>query len=88
MHHQAERLHQEGTHLISVDEKTGIQALERIHPTRPMEPGKPEAVEFEYTRHGTQALIANFEVATGKIPAAQMFKIPQTRGVAPFVSSS
>lgn len=32
-----------------------------------MEPGKPEAVEFEYQRHGTQALIANFEVATGKI---------------------
>jgi transposase len=32
-----------------------------------MEPGKPEAREFEYLRHGTQALIANFEVATGKI---------------------
>lgn len=54
-------------HLVSVDEKTGIQALERIHPTHPMESGKPEAVEFEYERHGTQALIANFEVATGKM---------------------
>jgi putative transposase len=32
-----------------------------------MEPGKPEAREFEYVRHGTQALIANFEVATGKV---------------------
>ncbi len=52
---------------MSTDEKTGIQALERIHPTRTMEPNKPEAVEFEYERHGTQALIANFEVATGKI---------------------
>lgn len=52
---------------MSTDEKTGIQALERIHPTRPMEPEKPEAVEFEYKRHGTQALIVNFEVATGKI---------------------
>ncbi|MFZ4703714.1 MAG: hypothetical protein ACOYMG_27025 [Candidatus Methylumidiphilus sp.] len=31
-----------------------------------MEPGKPDAQEFEYVRHGTQALIANFEVATGK----------------------
>jgi|GEM_PF-1789162 len=31
-----------------------------------MEPGKPEAQEFEYVRHGTQALVANFEVATGK----------------------
>lgn len=52
---------------MSTDEKTGIQALERIHPTRKMEPKKPEAVEFEYKRHGTQALIANFEVATGKV---------------------
>ncbi len=32
-----------------------------------MEPGKPEAIEFEYERHGTQALIGNFEVATGKV---------------------
>jgi hypothetical protein len=32
-----------------------------------MEPGKPAAREFEYLRHGTQALIANFEVATGQI---------------------
>lgn len=32
-----------------------------------MEPGKPEAQEFEYIRHGTQALIANFEVATGQV---------------------
>lgn len=54
-------------HVISIDEKTGIQALERLHPTRPMAPGQPEAVEFEYIRHGTQALIANFEVATGQV---------------------
>jgi transposase len=67
LYHQAEMLHGQGVHLISVDEKTGIQALERIQPNMPMEPGKPEAVEFEYMRHGTQALIANFEVATGKV---------------------
>lgn len=46
---------------------TGIQALERLHPTLPMEPGKPERREFEYIRHGTQTLIANFEVATGMV---------------------
>lgn len=46
---------------------TGIQALERAHPTHPMEPGKPERPEFEYIRHGTQTLIANFEVATGMV---------------------
>ena len=32
-----------------------------------MRPGKQEAVEFEYIRHGTQTLIANFEVATGQV---------------------
>lgn len=52
---------------MSTDEKTGIQALERTHPTRPMIPGKVELREFEYIRHGTQTLIANFEVATGQL---------------------
>ena len=69
LYHQAEELHQAGVHVISIDEKTGIQALERLHPTRPMAPGHPEAVEFEYIRHGTQALIANFDVATGQVIA-------------------
>ncbi len=67
LYHQAAELQAQGVHLISTDEKTGIQALERLHPSRPMEPGKPEAQEFEYERHGTQALIANFEVATGQV---------------------
>jgi hypothetical protein len=67
LYHQAEALHAQGVHVVSTDEKTGIQALERIHPNHPMEPGKVELVEFEYERHGTQALIANFEVATGQV---------------------
>jgi hypothetical protein len=52
-----------------VDEMTGIQALERIAPTRPMKPGQVERREFEYTRHGTQCLIGNFEVTTGQVIA-------------------
>lgn len=56
-----------GGHWVSTDEMTGIQALERKHPTLPMRPGKVERREFEYVRHGTQALIANFEVATGEV---------------------
>lgn len=55
--------------MVSVDEKTGIQALQRQHPSRNMTPGKPEAREYEYERHGTVALIANFEVATGQVIA-------------------
>jgi DDE superfamily endonuclease len=46
---------------------TGMQALERIAPTKPMQPGRPERREFEYQRHGTQCLIGNFEVATGAV---------------------
>jgi transposase len=61
--------HRRGAHWVSTDEMTGIQALERKHPTRPMRPGQVERREFEYLRHGTQALIANFEVATGAVIA-------------------
>ena len=46
---------------------TGIQALERIAPTKPTKPGRVERREFEYKRHGTQCLIGNFEVATGEV---------------------
>ena len=66
---QAPALHAVGVHVLSTDEKTAIQALERTHPTRPPRPGLVELQEFEYTRHGTQCLIANFEVATGCILA-------------------
>jgi hypothetical protein len=58
----------EGAHTISTDEMTGIQALERAQPTKPMRPGETEKREFEYVRHGTLTLIANFEVATGQVP--------------------
>lgn len=71
------RLENEGIHTICVDEKTGIQALERIAPTQPMRPGQVEKTEFEYKRHGTQTLIANFEVATGEVIAPT---VQQTRG--------
>ena len=56
-----------GTHVFSTDEMTGIQALERAAPTLPMQPGKVERREFEYVRHGTQSLLANFQVATGQV---------------------
>lgn len=58
-------LHKEGVKVISCDEKTGIQALERI--ITPMKAGRWERQDHEYERHGTLCLIANFEVATGKI---------------------
>ncbi|MBW4636591.1 MAG: transposase [Iphinoe sp. HA4291-MV1] len=59
--------HQNGERTMSVDEMTGIQATERKEKDLPMQPGKVVLREFEYIRHGTQSLIANFDVATGKI---------------------
>jgi hypothetical protein len=46
---------------------TGIQALERAAPDLPMRPGRVERREYEYIRHGTQCLIAAFDIATGKV---------------------
>ena len=54
-------------HVVSTDEKTGMQALERIAQIKPTRPGLIERFEYEYKRHGTLCLIANFMVATGRV---------------------
>lgn len=72
----------ETTRTVSVDEMTGIQALERIAPSLPMRPGRVERREFEYVRHGTQALIACLDVATGKVGGS----IADTRTEADFAA--
>lgn len=69
MYKQTQELAKEGVRTISVDEKTGIQALQRNAPDLVMKVGQVHRREFEYTRHGTQCLIANFDVASGKIIA-------------------
>ena len=66
---QAPAVAQDGGHVISTDEKTGIQALERAAPTLPIKPGLVERPEYESLRHGTPCLIANFDVATGEVVA-------------------
>jgi transposase len=55
-----------GAVVLSVDEKTGMQARERRFPDRPAAPGRPGRREFEYTRHGTQSLLCAFEVHRGR----------------------
>jgi transposase len=69
---EAKSLLEAGERVMSTDEMTGIQALERKHPTIPMGPGRVERREFEYKRHGTVTLIANFDVAQGKVLAPSM----------------
>ena len=60
-------LYQQGELVISTDEKTSMQILQRKHPTRLARPGHPEKREHEYIRHGTRALIASFVVPTGEV---------------------
>ena len=69
---EAKSLLEAGERVMSTDEMTGIQALERKHPTIPMGPGRVERREFEYKRHGTVTLIANVDVAQGKVIAPAM----------------
>jgi transposase len=63
LYHQAPA----GAVVLSIDEKTGIQAIERKHLDRPPQPGRLRRREFEYIRHGTQTLIAALDVHTGKV---------------------
>ena len=57
----------DGTHTVSVDEATSLQALERNAPDKPAQPGSVPKQEFEYTRHGTTTLTAGLDVVTGTI---------------------
>lgn len=57
------------TVVLSIDEKPGMQALERRFPDRPTAPGRLRRREFEYKRHGTQTLLCAFDVHTGKVLA-------------------
>jgi transposase len=69
LYRQATQLHKLGIHLVSTDEKTGIQALQHLYPPKPVRAGQVARIEHEYDRHGTLCLIANLEVATGRIVA-------------------
>jgi transposase len=57
----------DGTHTVSVDEATALQAIERNAPDKPAQPNRVPKQEFEYTRHGTTTLTAGVDVVTGLI---------------------
>ena len=67
LYKQASELAKQGQRVESLDEMTGVKALERKHPDLPLLPGKVERREFEYIRHGTLAFILNFDIVTGKL---------------------
>src|SRR5262245_57480957 len=53
--------------VFCVDEKTAIQALDRLDPVLPLSPGRAERHGFEYFRHGTLSLYAAFDTRTGAV---------------------
>ncbi len=53
--------------VLCVDEKSGIQALDRSQPVLPMMPGVPERRSHDYVRHGTTDLFAAFNIADGTV---------------------
>ena len=62
-----QRQAEDGTHTVSIDEMTGLQALQRAAPDKPSGLGEIAKQEFEYVRHGTTTLIGNLDVVTGQM---------------------
>ena len=69
LYRDAPTLAARGERVVSTDELTGVQALERKHPGLPLAPGKVERREFEYVRHGTRAFILSRDVVSGQLVA-------------------
>jgi transposase len=66
------RAAEDGTRTVSVDEMTGLQALERAAADKPTQPASVAKHEFEYIRHGTTTLIGNWDVVAGQMFACTL----------------
>ena len=69
LYQQAPELARQAEQMVSTDELTGVQALERKHPGLLLAPGKVERREFESIRHGTRTFILSRDVVTGHLLA-------------------
>jgi transposase len=69
VYHDAPQLAEQFIRVLSTDEMTGVQALERKSPTLTMTPGQAARQEVEYIRHGTLCFIVSRDVATGRVVA-------------------
>ena len=75
LYRQALRFYHEGRLVICADEKTGRPILQRRYPPQPVQSGKPEKREHEYSHHGVRALLASCVVPTGHL----VWHLGQTR---------
>jgi transposase len=69
LYQQASQLAAQGERVLSTDELTSVQALERTQPNLPLSPGHVERREFEFIRHGTCSFILSRDVASGQVLA-------------------
>lgn len=69
LYQAAPALAAQGERVISTDELSGVQALERLHANLPMRAGQVERREFESTRHGTATFLLSRDVAHGEVVA-------------------
>ncbi len=69
LYHEAPARTEQGERVISTDELSGVQALERLYPNLPMRAGQVERREFEYIRHGTASFLLSRDVASGEVVA-------------------
>ncbi len=67
LYQEAPQLAEVGEIVISNDEMTGVQALERKYADKPTLPGQPRLREYEYIRHGTCSFIVSFNVTRGGV---------------------
>lgn len=67
--------------VLCMDEKTGIQALDRTQPVLPLRSGKPKSWSNEYVRHGTQTMLAAVDIKSGRATTW----VNKTRKAADFV---
>ncbi len=81
IYESAKELAEKGIKVYSTDECTGIQAKERLNKDKVIKSGTPRRVEYEYSRHGTMSLMANFEIGTGRVECST---IKETRTEADF----
>jgi hypothetical protein len=88
LYKQAEKQKEEGCRVVSTDEKTGIQALERKNKDVEMKSGKTTLREYEYIRHGTVSLIAGRDVVNGKIVSHMMRETRNEQDFLEFVQNT
>jgi hypothetical protein len=74
--------------VFCVDEKTAIQALDRLDPVLPLSPGRAERHGFEYYRHGTLSLYAALDVKTGNVQGKTVSYILELRQKTPDVEEA